>query len=152
VRGRYRVRDRADESGIRRAGFGQMVDGLALIEASHFNREFDRCTVAVDSKRPIGALRDRNDAAVDLRRKLAIYPYLFVAGGLPLRQRRIIQKRKPDGAFDLQRAVAFEKDRCCVGIDSTDKRMRRGIRKEREDALLRAGVGRNWSCHARAEP
>ena len=31
-----------DEVGIERTGFGQMIDGLALVEAGHFDRIFDR--------------------------------------------------------------------------------------------------------------
>ena len=78
---------------------------------------------------------------VDLRRELAIDPDLFVAGGFPLLQRRIIEEGKADGALDLQRAVAFQKNRRRMGIDAMNMRMRRGIGQRCEDALLHAGVG-----------
>ncbi len=42
VGGRDRFRDGVDKSGIERTGFGQMIDGLALVEAGHFDGEFDR--------------------------------------------------------------------------------------------------------------
>ncbi len=78
---------------------------------------------------------------IDLRRELPIYPDLLVAGGLPLRQRRIIKEGKADGALDLQRAFAFQKNRRRVGIDAMNMRMHRGIGQRCEDALLDEGVG-----------
>ena len=59
VGGRDRIRDGVDETGIERTGFGQMVDGPALVEARHFDRIFDRRALAVDFKRSVVALRDR---------------------------------------------------------------------------------------------
>ena len=61
----------SDQTGVERAGFGQMVDGLTFVEAAHFNGIFDRLTLAVDLKRSVAALGDRNHAMVDLRRELA---------------------------------------------------------------------------------
>jgi hypothetical protein len=118
-----------------------MINGLTFVESAHFDGIFDRFTLAVDLERSVAALCDRNHAMVDLWRELAIYPDLFVAGGFPLRKRRIIKKGKADGALDLQRAVAFQKHRRRVGIDAMNTRMRRGIGQECEDALLHAGVG-----------
>ena len=66
---------------------------------------------------------------------------LLFAGGFPLLQRRIIEEGKTDGALDLQRAVAFEKNRRRMGIDAIDVRMRGGIRQKCEDALLHARIG-----------
>ena len=136
-----RFRDSLHQSGVERAGFGQMVEGLTLVEAAHLNGIFDRFALAVDLKRSIAALRDRNHAMVDLRRELPIDPDLLVAGGFPLRQRRIIKEGKADGALDLQRAVAFQKDRRRVGVDAMDVRMGHGIGQGCEDALLDEGVG-----------
>ena len=141
VGGRDRVGDGVDEIGIKRSGLGQMVDGLALVETAHFDRIFDRHTLAVDIKRSIVALRDRNDATVDLRRELAVDFDLFVAGCFPFLERRIIEKGKADRALDLQRAVAFEKNRRRMGIDPMNMRMRRRIGQKCEDALLRGGAG-----------
>ena len=75
---------------------GQMIEGLAFVEAGHFHREFDRPAVAVDCQRSIAALRDRDDAAIDLRRERAVDPDFFVAGGLALFKRRIIQERESE--------------------------------------------------------
>jgi len=61
-----------------------------LVEAGHFDREFNRCAVAVDIKRSIAILRDRDDATIDLRCEPAVDLDLFVAGGFPLLKRRII--------------------------------------------------------------
>ena len=141
VGGRDRFRDGVDESGIERAGLGQMVDGLAFVEAAHFDGIFDRFTLAVDLERSVAALRDRDHAMVDLRRELAVDPDLFVAGGFPLLQRRIVEEGKTDGALDLQRAVAFEKNRRRMGIDAMDMRMRCRIGQKCEHVLLHAGVG-----------
>ena len=104
VGGRDRFRDGVDEGRIERTGFGQMIEGLTFVEAGHFDGKFDRRTWPSISSDPSLILRDRNDAMVDLRRELAVDPDLFVAGGFPLRQRRIIEERETDGALDLQRA------------------------------------------------
>ena len=37
-------------SRIERTGFRQMIDGLALVEAGHFNRKFDRRALSVDAR------------------------------------------------------------------------------------------------------
>src|SRR5260370_31395562 len=123
---------------MRVRGFWQVIDGLALVEAGHFNRKLDRRAVAVDIERSIAVLRDRNDSTIDLRRELAVDVDLFVAGGFALLKRRIIQERETDGALDLQRAVAFEKDRRRMGVDPVDPRMHRGVGQKRKDALLHA--------------
>jgi hypothetical protein len=70
-----------------------------------------------------------------------VYLDRFVAGGSPLLKRRIIEVRKTDGAFDLQRVVAFEKDRRRMRVGPLDTRMRRGLRQKCKDALLYAGIG-----------
>ena len=93
-------------------------------------------------------LRDRNHAMIDLRRELAIYPDFLIAGGFPLLQRRIIEIGKPNGAFDLQRAVALEENRRRMRIDPMDTRMHRRIHQECEDALLRAAIGCHRDSHA----
>ena len=69
MRGCDCVRGGGDEIGIGCSGFGQMIEGLALVETGHLHRVFHRRALAVDRKRSVGALRDRNDAAIDLRRK-----------------------------------------------------------------------------------
>jgi hypothetical protein len=143
VGSRDRVANGIDEFGIQRTGLGQMIDGLAFVEAGHFDRIFDRFPVTFDAERSVVALRDRDDAMVDLRREMTVYPYLFVAGDFPLRQGRVVQIGKMDGALDLQRAAAFEKDRRGMGIDATDKRMRCRVRQKCEDSFLGQGVG----CH-----
>jgi hypothetical protein len=86
-------------------------------------------------------LRYWDDATVDLRRELPVYFHLFVAGGFAFRQRRVIEVRETDGALDLQRAVAFEKNRRCVGIDAMDIWMLCRICQERENRFLHAGIG-----------
>ena len=118
-----------------------MIDGLTLVEAGHFDRVFDRRTLSVDLKRSIIALRDRNDATVDLRCEWTIYPYLLVTGGFPLRERRVIEIRKSDGALDLQGAIAFKENRRRMRVDAMDMRMRCRIGQKCEDALLHPGVG-----------
>ena len=117
VRGRDRICDGVDKTGIERPGFGQMIDGLPLVETGHFNGELDGRAVSIDGQGPVACSGDWDDAAIDLRRELSVDPDLFVAGRLPLRQRRIIQEGKADGTLDLQRAIAFEKNRCRMGID-----------------------------------
>src|SRR5487761_2670976 len=84
VGGRDRLRRSVDEGRIERTGFGQMIEGLAFVEAGHFNCEFDRRTWPVDLERSIVALRVRDDAAIDLGGEPAVDFDLFVAGGFPL--------------------------------------------------------------------
>ena len=110
MRGRYHVGNGLNKGRIRRPGFCQMVESLTFVETGHFNGKFHRCAVSVDIKRSVLPLRDRDNAAVDLRRELPVYSHLLVAGGFSLRQRRIVQIREMHGALDLQRAVAFEKN------------------------------------------
>jgi hypothetical protein len=85
---------------------------------------------------------------VDLWRELAVDCQFRVAGGFPLLQRRIIQVWKPDGALDLQGAVAFEKNRCRMRIDPMDMRMGNGICQKGKDALLRGPIVFYRSRHA----
>jgi hypothetical protein len=104
-----------------------------------------RPTNLVFSRRAASRIAARSDACantatVDLPRELTVDFYLRIAGGLPFRQRRVIEVREMDGALDLQRAVAFEKNRRRMRIDPMDERMRCGIRKKCEDALF-ARVG-----------
>src|SRR4051794_32661813 len=107
-----------------------MIDGLTLVETRHLDRKFDRRTAAIDAQRPVRALRDRNDAMVDLRCERAVYSYFLIAGGFSLLQCRVVQEGKAYGALDLQGAVAFEKNRCRMGIDPMNMGMSRGIRQE----------------------
>ena len=134
--GRDRVGNGADEIAIRLTGFGQMIDGLTLVEASHFNRIFDRHTVSVDTQRAIGGLRDRNNATIDLRRELAIDFHLLLAGGFPFCQRRVVEVWKSDGALDLQGAITFEENRSRVGIDPMNRGVRCRVRQKCEHASL----------------
>ncbi len=137
---RDRFRNGLDQIRIERPGFGQMVDGLAFVEAAHFDGIFDRFSLAVDLERSVAILRDRDHAVVDLRREPAVYFDLFVAGGLALLKRRIVEKGKTNGAFDLERAAVLEKNRRRMGIDAMNMRMCRGIGQEGKHFLLHAGV------------
>ena len=53
VGGRDRFRNGVDEGRIERTGFGQMIEGSTLVEAGHFNGEFDRRAWPVDLKRSV---------------------------------------------------------------------------------------------------
>jgi hypothetical protein len=104
-----------------------VIDGLALVEAGHFNGIFHRCATPVDAQGSVVVPGDRDDASINLRRELAVDPDFFVTGGFPLLQCRIVQEGKADGALDLERAAAFKKDRCRVRIDPLRLRMRHWI-------------------------
>ncbi len=130
----------ANQIEIRDTGFGKTVNGLALIEAGHFDRIFNRCTVAVDAQGSILTPGYRNHAMIDLRReRLVDFDFLF-AGGLALRQRRIIQKREANCALDFQRARAGEKYRSRVSVDPMNRAMRREAHQKRKDLVLGAGL------------
>ncbi len=141
VGGRDLLGDGVNETAFRLAGFRQMIDGLALVETSHFNRIFNRRTVSADAQRSIVSLRDGDDTTVDLRREPVVDVHLLMAGSFPLRQCRVIEIWKADGALDLQRPGAFQKNRRRMRIDAMDMRMGFGVRQKRKDAFLGKGVG-----------
>src|SRR6266511_400706 len=141
VRGLNRIGNGVDEMRSRRTGFRQMVDGPAFVETGHLNRIFHRRSFTVDAQRSLAVLSNGDDATVNLRCERTVYRYLLVTSRLSLRQRRIVEIRKTDGALDLERAFTFEKDRRCMGIDPANMRMGGGVRKEGEDALLDPRVG-----------
>ena len=63
-------------------------------------------------------------------------------------KRGIIEVRKTDGALDLQRALALEKNRRRMRLDPMDIGVRCRVRPKCKDALLNAGVG----CYGRYHP
>jgi hypothetical protein len=71
-----------------------------------------------------------------LRRKWSVYFHLFIAGCFSFRQRRIIEVWETDGALDLQRAAAREKNRRRMGIYPLNPGMRRRIGQKGKHALL----------------
>ncbi len=78
---------------------------------------------------------------IDLWRERTIYLYLFIAGCLTFCQCRVVEVWESDGALDLQGAVPFEENRCCVRIDAVHARMRRRVGQKCEDPVLHVGIG-----------
>ena len=106
MRGRDRIRDGVDETGIERARLQPDDRWSGARRSGSFQRHIrPACHLPSMLKDPSSLSRDRDDATIDLRRELPVDPDLFVAGGFPLLQRRIIEEGKADGALDLQRAA-----------------------------------------------
>src|SRR5260370_42498054 len=59
------------EIGIQRTGFGEVIDGLTLVKAGHFNGEFARCAVSIDVKRALCSLWGRDATAGKPRCRIA---------------------------------------------------------------------------------
>ena len=126
------------EGWIDRPGGSDTVERLLLIEPHHFDRPFDRGTRSVDFKSPVGIARNSNNAAVELRRIAGVDLQFLLAGALALLQRRIVEEGQPNGALDLQCAVAAEKYHGGMGVDALAAlcRTKAGPIEEIEHALL----------------
>src|SRR3974377_2549026 len=99
-----------------------MVKRLRLIEAAHLRRPFHRLACAGNGKGAVFFLRDRQHAAVYLRCERAVDLDLGLAGCFALCQCRIIEGRKSHCALDLERALARQKYRRGMGIDTFARR------------------------------
>ena len=148
MRGCDRVRSGGDEIRIGCGSFGQMIESLALVETGHLHRVFHRRALAVDRERSVSALRDRNDAAIDLWGKRAADLKFVLAGGLALRKRRVIEIGKADRALDFERTVAGEKHRRRMGIDPTHLAVPCRVGQEGEHLVLHFVVGCRGCGHA----
>src|SRR6202012_2514956 len=81
---------------------------------------FDWLALAGDRQAPIRLPRDRDDAAIDLRRVGRIDGELRAAGLLAFFQGRRVEERETHPAPDLEHAIAGEEYRRGVGIDAPD--------------------------------
>ncbi len=126
---------------------GEMIERLRLVEAPHLHRPFHRLAAAADGKHTVFRSRDRHGAAVDCGRVRVVYLELGRASGLAPVERRIIEERKAHGALDLEGALAGQKYRRRMGIDSLDRRaaVGCGVAKKVDHRLLR-GIGRVHPC------
>ena len=137
-----RLQNRICEGGRKRRSdlmrLRDTIKRLLLVEARHFDRPLDRGATSVDFKRAVAALRDGNNPSIELRGIAPIDIQFFFAGALTLLERRIVEKRQPHGAFDLQRAIAAEKHHRRVGIDpfGAPGRTEAGTFQKMKDATL----------------
>src|SRR5438552_279617 len=97
----------------------------------------------IDGGGVIAAPRDANDAPIELRGIACIDMQLLFAGTLALLESRIVEKRQPHRALDLQHAIAAEKDRRGVGVDplGAPRRAEAGTFQKIEYAILEAVLG-----------
>jgi len=133
-----RTAQRIGESGIDAAGLGEMIKRGVLVEATHFNRPFDRCPGAVQLEGAIGFSGDGHNAAVDLGGKRLVDRELGLTSRFAFCERRIVQKGKTHCLLHLQRARPCKKNRGGVGVDAFDCRapMGGGVRQKSKDRLL----------------
>src|SRR6202034_4393260 len=82
----------------------EVIERARLVEAGHLHRPLDRRPVAANREPAVGLARDRDDAAVDLRRIGRIHGKLGLARLLALIERRIVKEGKAYRALDFQRA------------------------------------------------
>src|SRR3974377_124318 len=108
--------------GIDAPRLGQMVERLRLIEAAHLHRPFHRLARAGNGKGAVFFLGDRQHAAVYLRCERAVDLHLGLTGGLSLFPGRKIEERKKHTALDLECALARQKYRRGMGINTFDRR------------------------------
>src|SRR3974390_3490221 len=113
---------RVGERGIDAPRLGQMVERLRLIEAAHLHRPFHRLACASNGESAVFLLSNRQHAAVYLRCERAVDLDLVLAGCFALCQCRIIEERETHSALDLERALARQKYRRGMGIDTFDRR------------------------------
>src|SRR6516164_5903496 len=99
-----------------------MVERLRLIKAAHLHRPFHRLACAGNGDGAVFFLGDRQHAAVYLWCERTVDLDLGLTGGLALCQCRIIEERKTHCAFDLECALARQKYRRGMGIDTFDRR------------------------------
>ena len=126
---------------------GEMVERLRLVETPHLHRPFRRLAFAADGERAVFVARDRHHATIDRRRVRTVHLDLGRAGGLAPVERRIIEERKAHGALDLEGAVAGQKYRRRMGINSLDRRAAMGCGPpEKIDHCLLRGFGRAHLC------
>ncbi len=110
----------AGERVVEFAALGEMVEGLVLVEALHFDRPFDRFAGPVESQRTVGLPRDRDNAAVKLRREFAIDVEFGAAGRFPFVERRVIEEGITHRALDLDGAFAGQEYHRGVGLAAPD--------------------------------
>jgi hypothetical protein len=154
MRGRHSPAERIRQRRIDPARFRQSVERRILAETEHLDGPFHRRSAAVQYQPSICLARDRQDAAIDFGCERPIDLEFRLAGRFALVERRIVEKREADGAFDFQCAAAGEEHRGCVCIDALDRRavMGCGISKQSEHRLLGMGcVGHpppiEWARH-----
>src|SRR5262249_4583867 len=87
----------------------------------------------------VGLAGDRDHASIDIRSECPVDVELGRTGSLAPVERRIVEKRKPHRALDLERAVAGEEHRGRVGVDALDCVAAMGgtVGEERKHSVLR---------------
>ena len=97
---------------------GDAIQRLLLVKARHFDRPFDRGAASTRfQEAPVVGTRDRDNPPVEFRGIACIdFQFLFT-GPFTLLERRVVEKRQPHRAFDLQGTIAAEEDHRGMGID-----------------------------------
>ena len=124
------------EIAIQTTSGGKMIEGLAVIEATHLHGILDRCTGSIEFDRSIRRPGDGDHAQVDVRRKRLIDLQLLHTSRLALCKSRIVEKGQPDRALDLQGALPEQKDGRGMRIDAADLWMSSWIAQECEYVVL----------------
>ena len=147
VRLGHRTAERIGEAGIKLAALRQKVERLRLVEAPHLDRPLDHRTLAVERKPPVRLARDRNHAAVDVRRERPVDGKLGLASGLAFLQGRIVEERKAHGALDLERPIARQEHRRRMRVDPANRRaMGCGVRQKGQHLVLRGDELVHWQA------
>ena len=133
MRGRDHVGDGVQQFDTERAGAREVIDRLPLVEPRHLQRPFHHLAVAVEREAAIGAASDRHQPAIDFWRECAIDQQFLLAGLLAFLQRGVIEIRELHRALDLQRALAREKHRGAVRINSLHDGAAMNVRRSSEN-------------------
>ncbi len=110
------VGERVDQRRVEPTVGGMRAQQVALREAAHLDRVFDRRAVAVQARR-FDAAVDRREPEVDVGREAAIQPQLFLAVETPPIEAREIEETEADGFLDLVSEIAAQDDPRDMGLD-----------------------------------
>src|SRR5262245_17117680 len=136
---RYRPAECTSERLVDLAGFGQMIERLAFVEAAHLYSPLDRFAPAAKREIPAKFGSDGHNPTIDRRCECPIDRNLGFTGRPAFLERGKIEKWKPYRPFDLECPLSGQKHRSSMGVDAPDRcsAMTGGIAQEVDHRLLR---------------
>src|SRR5262245_26857100 len=118
---RYRPTECISERLVDLAGFGQMIERLAFVEAAHLDSPFDRFASAAKRETPAKFGSDGHNPTIDRRCECPIDRNLGFTGRPAFLERGKIEKWKAYRPFDLECPLSGKKNRSSMGVDATER-------------------------------
>lgn len=112
-----RIRKGGRQRRLDRSRRSDAIECLLFVEAHHFDRPLDREAASADFEGAVVSPRDCDHPPVELRRIACIDSQLFFAGAPAFLECRVVEKRQPYGALDLQGKIVAEEDHRGMGVD-----------------------------------